>query len=351
MDQNNLYRLIHKLKEKEGRKLKIICDWDEVLKPREATVYHIVANRSCSFAEFFRKFWENVSVKYQGHTCRVLNTNLEEVEQLREKNPEEFRKKVEEIARTYINLYEESPWLSIAEDLLKALKEDLVDYFVIAGNYKKNRHNEVNIDKTCGGDPRKIKKFLKSFASFSNAIFVINAPIHNGQEEIKFSRPEWIRNNYPDFDLFIDDNPNNISGTRNIFSSDSSKIYVLPDYETNKNVQGENVFRVMVKPILLKDEDFSFLTLDWEFIHRDFTPELIQTWTNLNFTYPQVQEWANAFGTNFNPQDHEFINWLTNTKNLTPEETLNHHNLESLKIEFEQSQTQAQIIHNPPKSN
>ena len=88
---------------------------------------------------------------------------------------------------------------------------------------------------------------------------------------------------------------------------------------------------------------------NWTNLRPSFTPKLIQTYQNLNFTYLQVQEWANILGNNFNPQDYEFINWLAHTKNLTPEETLNHYNLEDLKEEFEQFQQQTQIIHNPSK--
>src|SRR6266540_4823796 len=112
------------------------------------------------------------------------------------------------------DIYDKSPWLSIAEDLLKVLKEDLVDYFIITGNYKKGRHDEFSIDEPLGGDLRKIRKFRKSFAKFPNTNLKVNAPLYVDQEKVQLSRPEWIKNNYPDFDIFIDDNPNNILGTR-----------------------------------------------------------------------------------------------------------------------------------------
>ena len=80
MKLNSLYQFICELKEEKGHKLKIIFDQDKVLKSRQATVYHIIANRPYSF---FQKFWKIVSVEYQGH-------RYTEIEQLREKNPEEF---------------------------------------------------------------------------------------------------------------------------------------------------------------------------------------------------------------------------------------------------------------------
>ena len=86
------------------------------------------------------------------------------------------------------------------------------------------------------------------------------------------------------------------------------------------------------------------LSFNWTELHSDFTPELIQSWQNHNFTYPQIQEWANAFGTSFNPQDCEFISWLAHIKNYSAEQVLNEHNVESLRQEFQQSQQQAQIL-------
>ncbi len=70
MKLNSLYQFICELKEEKGRKLKIICDWDEVLKSRQATVYHIIANRSYSFTDFFQRFWEIVSVEEQRRYLR-----------------------------------------------------------------------------------------------------------------------------------------------------------------------------------------------------------------------------------------------------------------------------------------
>ncbi|CAG8462894.1 39490_t:CDS:10 [Gigaspora margarita] len=198
----NLYQLIYELKEKKGRKLKIMCDWDEVLKSREATVYHIIANRSSPFAEFFQRFWEKVSVEYQGHSCRIISTNLKEVEELREKNPEEFQKRAKEISRT---------------DPIKALKENLIEHLIITGNYKKNR-------------------------------------------SVKIANSDDIP----------DDNPNNILGTRTLFSYETNKVYMLPDYKTNQNVQGEHIFRVPVfqmreiANIINPDTDFEFAHLKRE---------------------------------------------------------------------------------------
>ena len=90
-------------------------------------------------------------------------------------------------------------------------------------------------------------------------------------------------------------------------------------------------------------KEWEFDIDNWQNIHPNFTSELIQSWQKHHFTYSQTQDWANAFGTSFNPQDYEFVNWLANTKNYSAETALNQANLEDLKQEFLQSQPTAQI--------
>jgi len=74
----------------------------------------------------------------------------------------------------------------LVEDLLKVLKKDLVDYFIITGNYKKGRHDEFSIDEPLGGDLRKIRKFRKSFAKFPNTNLKVNALLYVDQEKFNF---------------------------------------------------------------------------------------------------------------------------------------------------------------------
>lgn len=85
---------------------------------------------------------------------------------------------------------------------------------------------------------------------------------------------------------------------------------------------------------------------NWTNIHPDFTPELIQSWQNLNFTYEQTRDWINV---GIVPQDYNFAHFLKIQKNLTPEQTLSYHNLENLNQEFFswwQNQQTAQIQQN-----
>lgn len=95
------------------------------------------------------------------------------------------------------------------------------------------------------------------------------------------------------------------------------------------------------------------INTNWQNIHFNFTPQLVQLWINHNFAPTQAQEWANAFGSQFNPQEPFFYAWLRDTKHLTPEKVLNQGNLNSLRQEFIQTQQQAQIqqANFPPRNN
>lgn len=81
---------------------------------------------------------------------------------------------------------------------------------------------------------------------------------------------------------------------------------------------------------------------NWKNIHSNFTEELVQSWKNLKFNHMQTQEWVNI---GLNPQDAEFAHFLKTQRNLTPEQVLKHHQAETLRQEFIQSQAQqAQIL-------
>jgi hypothetical protein len=90
--------------------------------------------------------------------------------------------------------------------------------------------------------------------------------------------------------------------------------------------------------------NFSYHEWDWETNYK-------QRWIDKGFTYQQTQDWINI---GLTPQDYNFAHFLKNIKNLVPEETLNNYQVESLRNEFreyQQSQQQAQILHNPNLPN
>src|SRR3954452_19672246 len=57
--------------------------------------------------------------------------------------------------------YDKSPYLSITEDLLESLKDNLVDELVIISSFRKKESGYPP-----SGDPRKRKKFGKAFGKF-----------------------------------------------------------------------------------------------------------------------------------------------------------------------------------------
>jgi serine/threonine protein kinase len=82
----------------------------------------------------------------------------------------------------------------------------------------------------------------------------------------------------------------------------------------------------------------------WTSIHLSFTPQLTQSWQNLNFTYEQARDWINI---GLTPQDAKFAYFLKSVKQLTPIKVLNNHNLENLEKEFQtyqQSQQTTQTL-------
>ncbi|RHZ36713.1 protein kinase domain-containing protein [endosymbiont GvMRE of Glomus versiforme] len=96
---------------------------------------------------------------------------------------------------------------------------------------------------------------------------------------------------------------------------------------------------------------------NWTSIHSSFTPQLIQSWQNYNFTYEQTRDWINIHSLNDQEQatkEPEFYAYLRDELQLTPEQVLNDNSINLVDLrkhfrEYQQSQQlQAQIIQ-PPK--
>lgn len=80
---------------------------------------------------------------------------------------------------------------------------------------------------------------------------------------------------------------------------------------------------------------------NWNNIHQSFTNQsLIERWTNNNFTYKEIQDWANVFKDSFEPDNWEFYIWLRDNKKLTAEQGLNHY---ILKKEYQEQKYQNRI--------
>ena len=80
----------------------------------------------------------------------------------------------------------------------------------------------------------------------------------------------------PDFDIFIDDNPNIIKkAVENI--NDKNKNYILPNYKTNLHVEGDNIHHVETTVSDLTDQDFSIAVLELETKRLEQELKVMQT--------------------------------------------------------------------------
>ena len=122
------------------------------------------------------------------------------------------------------------------------------------------------------GSNAKKEIFSQTFGKFPNCKIKIYIFPHgykektedyNQQRESSKRSPRWklIQKDFPDFDMFIDDNYYYIEeAKKNIL--DNNKIYVLPDYKCNRNTRGSNVYHVKNDVSDLKNQDFAIASLE-----------------------------------------------------------------------------------------
>jgi hypothetical protein len=129
---NSLYSLIKEQSEKKGRPLKIICDWDECLFSFRPTLIYKFGNINMPFKLFFEEFWENtiVTTDIEGNkkfTYDAIGGAKEAYGKFKELS-EERLKDVDKNADKYkwLNVVEEMSFLSVSEEMLRVLREDLV---------------------------------------------------------------------------------------------------------------------------------------------------------------------------------------------------------------------------------
>ncbi len=145
------------------------------------------------------------------------------------------------------------PFTTIAEDLLKCLKENLIEEIVFGlASWTKRKQNLPSVLNKV-----RIDEFNESFKKFSNKCSFINGD----NEEIKdyWKRAMTVR---PDFDIWILTlDPGNIKKEdfKLIYNNfDSDKTYILPDYTCNKYLSTKsNVHFVNNEISDLKNKDFT----------------------------------------------------------------------------------------------
>ncbi|CAG8585918.1 826_t:CDS:1 [Paraglomus brasilianum] len=142
------------------KKLKIICDWDEVIQahePHALWLTHASEDEKLTyndFRDYFKMFWENdVMIEYSPYGSkmsskasdpRVKNVDLEQQQEIKN-SP---------------NFYHQAPFLTIAEDLLKLIKEDKIEKLIFLSAYDKRKFH--------GGDMRKENIFRETFGKLAH---------------------------------------------------------------------------------------------------------------------------------------------------------------------------------------
>jgi hypothetical protein len=215
------------------KKLKVVCDWDEVIQPLEPYALWKVIRKDDDyvFADFFKDFWKDDSepiIEYSPYGSSLMNDNYFYEEQQKQKNSSGF--------------YQKSPFLTIAKELLKLVKENKVEVFFLSAYDKKTFAN---------GDPRKKKIFGETFGKFPNCSLSLLGFDSEGQGQTK---GEWIKKNVPDCNVVIDDNPNILN---NIAKNNDKIIVVAPFYPAIKH--HERILLVKTSLSDLKKEDFKII--------------------------------------------------------------------------------------------
>jgi hypothetical protein len=244
-----------------SKKLKVVCDWDEVIQPLEPKVYYELSERErayydapwwmpngTSFEKWFKNFWPHAPIYFSDYGSHSIYTEKSVINSClptkTEKGlnyglgPRSIKEKVDKI-KNEPDFYEHSPFLTLAKELLKLVKENKVEVIFLSA-YDKRAFSD--------GDLRKKKIFRETFGKFPNCSLNLLGFESEGQGQTK---GEWIRQNVPNCEVVIDDNPNILS---NIAKNNDKIKVVAPFYPTIKH--HERVLLVKTSISNLKKEDF-----------------------------------------------------------------------------------------------
>jgi hypothetical protein len=222
---------------------------------------------STPLPEFFKKFWDAsvASSTPSGNQISVITKDYqgtaEEAEAVNEfeRKRREFRVTKKNNPFTIPDFYERSPMLGTADILLKAIKEGMVSELILITSSvnKKLRDGEKTNDKARLFLQGKRNKMRKTFEKFplTKVEWTESTRSDESGEFIPY-RWEVLRDKYPDFDIFIDDNPQIIKECVKNLPVD--KVYALCDYRCNRGIVADNVYMFPVTVSDLKDEDFVY---------------------------------------------------------------------------------------------
>lgn len=219
---NSLYTLIKETSQQKGHPLKIICDWDDTIQSYTPQSFYKLFEKCLVKNEDERKL---ISFdKFFSHWAIAIDA-------IKEKD----------------DFYKQAPFISTADDLLLSVKERLISELIFLSYFNKRRFPN--------GDLRKEEKFRNTFGKLSQQAKLDMKLISSS------NKPQWIKENHPDFDIFVDDLPATISESVRAFPD---KIFVMPEQELNfgtkcERIENNNVYHLQVKVSSLKDENFEVL--------------------------------------------------------------------------------------------
>ena len=193
-----------------NKKLKIVCDWDEVIQAHEPYAMWKLGEgqeQQVSFPKFFKHIWDTEgAICYSPYGSFVVLAPNRLEQQIQIKNSPNF--------------YQQAPFLTIAKELLMLIKAGKVERLIFLSAYDKR--------KFPNGDPRKHKIFKETFRKlngFKNkksqgkdcknkevelAFFIPSIELQLigfDSKEKGQTKADWIKENASDFDIVIDDNP------------------------------------------------------------------------------------------------------------------------------------------------
>ena len=218
-----------------SKKLKIVCDWDEVIQATEPyatwlTLKKELATKELSnFPSYFNHFWGDslFKIDYSSYGSRLRCEDksspiLATIQNSIRENQESILGKQQAIKNSP-NFYQEAPFLTIAENLLKLIKENKVERLIFLSAYDKK--------KFPNGDNRKTKIFGETFAKLTRSkddkkgrLSIQLALVYFDSEVQGQTKADWIKANASDFDLFIDDNPNILKSIEEIQSKQDEEV-------------------------------------------------------------------------------------------------------------------------------
>ena len=216
------------------KRLKIVCDWDEVIQAHESyTTWMSEENKTKDFSDYFENFWnfEPLIVEYSPYGSKIKE--------------EAFAKKIierQQISKNSLNLYQNQPFLTIAKELLKLIKENKVEKLIFLSAYDKR--------KFPNGDERKRKIIKETFGKFS---FCSLELIGFSNESQGANKADWIKENASDFDIMIDDN---LYICQSIVESLPKMTVLAPYYPAVANKHHKKVLLIKTSVSDLKKENF-----------------------------------------------------------------------------------------------